>query len=608
MPDLTISTLERARTDVATLRKGLGDLALLLDEQTRALLLLRDAATSAAALKRALAETEPTAAHTAQIMPLVAELKNFLDRLQASLDAQSKDQEQLRALFDVSRAVNSTLDLADVLNITMDAIIQVTRAERGFVMLRNEATGELEFQAARDLDRATIASPGFEVSRSVIRRVALEGKPVIATDAQSDPRFATQESVMILNLRSVLCVPMILKGQVTGVVYVDNRMRRGAFSEQDKNFLSAFADQAAVAIENARLFESVRLKMQEIATLKNFQDNIFRSIASGVIATDLTDRITAFNRAAEVILATPAEQTLGKDYVQALPFVSTTPLPDWVARVKSEKERIIAAEIDAHHPERGDVNLSVSVSSLTNAAAQPLGVAIVVDDLTEKRRLEAVRQMFRRYVAPVVVDRLPANPDELRLGGQRQEITILFADLRGFTACAEKLAPEQLVEVLNQYLTLAADAILAQEGTLDKFMGDAVMGLFNAPLPQPDHALRAVRAALKMCAGLAALHQRLPEALRLSFGIGIHTGEAVVGNIGTDQQMNFTAIGDAANLAKRLQENAAGGQILLSVAAYARVSSHVRAKELAALRVKGREQVEQVWELDARGAFVSSPV
>jgi PAS domain S-box-containing protein len=390
----------------------------------------------------------------------------------------------------------------------------------------------------------------------------------------------------------------MMKDRVIGVVYVDNRLRAGLFQPEDVNALRAFANQAAIAIENARLFESARQKMNEIGELKTFQDNIFASIASGVIATDLADRITAFNRAAETIFGIPAAQSVGHLYHEALAPLADTRLARLVEEVKHTGKRHVAAEIESDLPTRGAVNLSFNVSSLKDANGNPEGVAIVVDDLTEQRRLEATRAMFRRYVAPAVVDRLPANPDQLKLGGQRQEITILFADIRGFTHFSESLLPEELVEILNQYLAVAADAILKHEGTLDKFMGDAVMAIFNAPLPQVDHALRAARAALKMRAAVTQLHKRLPQALRLNYGIGIHTGDAVVGNVGTQQQMNFTAIGDAVNLAKRLQENAAGGQIILSAPAYAQVRNEVNATRLPPLKVRGREQVEEVWELE----------
>jgi class 3 adenylate cyclase len=224
-------------------------------------------------------------------------------------------------------------------------------------------------------------------------------------------------------------------------------------------------------------------------------------------------------------------------------------------------------------------------------------VAIVVDDVTETKRLRAIQDMFRRYLSPAVVDRLPSDPAQLRLGGHRQEVSILFADIRGFTSFSEKLPPEEVMDTLNRYLSMAAEAILAYEGTLDKFMGDAVMAIFNAPLPQEDHVLRAVKAAVAMQQAIADYHRQLGEKRGLSFGVGINVGQVVVGNIGTTARMDYTAIGDAVNLAKRLQENVGGGRILLSQSTHERVKDYVRVKVLPPVKVRGRVEPEPVYEL-----------
>jgi len=565
---LTVSTIERARSNIAGLRQGLHDLA-------------QWCATS---------QTDAT------LRERVTQLGEFLERLNAELEQQEQERARLEGLFAVSHTVNSTLDVDQVLNRAMDVVIQVTGAERGFLMLFDTA-GKLEFQVARNLDRSTITSPAFQVSRSIVERAARTGQPVVTTDALNDPRFSDEESVVSLALRSILCIPLQAKDRVIGAVYVDNRLHAGTFKPDDLSTLRAFANQAAIAIENAQLFERVQQKMREIAELKTLQDNIFASIASGVIATDLYDRITAFNRAAETMFDVSAHASLGRVYSETLCALRDTLLPSLVEQVKQANAPLLETEIAANHPVRGALNLSFSVSALKDATGNPQGVTIVVDDVTEQRRLEATRDMFRRYVAPAVVDRLPNNPDQLKLGGQRQTITILFADIRGFTRFSEPLPPEELVDVLNEYLAVAADTILKQEGTLDKFMGDAVMAIFNAPLPQADHALRAARAALAMCETVTLLHTRLPAKLRLQFGIGIHTGDAVIGNVGTQQQMNFTAIGDAVNVAKRLQENAKGGQIIVSKQTFSQIHGELRARKLAALRVKGRTAPVEAWRL-----------
>jgi class 3 adenylate cyclase/DNA-binding response OmpR family regulator len=236
------------------------------------------------------------------------------------------------------------------------------------------------------------------------------------------------------------------------------------------------------------------------------------------------------------------------------------------------------------------------LSILANQAAVAMVKTRFFEDQAriKEQEKQAIHNLFGRYVNPAVVDRLVHGVENLALGGKRQEISVLFADIRGFTSFGEYITPERLVEVLNEYFGLAVDAILSQEGTLDKFMGDAVMALFNAPLPQDDHPLRAVRTALAIQAAMFNYSARIAG---LSFGIGLHLGQAVVGNIGTAQQMNYTAIGDTVNLTKRLQEYADGGQIILSQAMYEAVRDHVTVEDLGPLLVKGRTAAVHTYRL-----------
>jgi class 3 adenylate cyclase len=210
------------------------------------------------------------------------------------------------------------------------------------------------------------------------------------------------------------------------------------------------------------------------------------------------------------------------------------------------------------------------------------------EERVTRRGLEAQRRLFEQMVSPAIIDSL--TTDGLRLGGKRTEITVLFADLRGFTRVGEHTEPEELVSMLNRYLTAAADAILGQGGTIDKFLGDAVMAWFNAPLSQPDHTWRAVRAALDLHHAAEVAHQDLPVEHRLSFSVGLHVGPAVLGLIGTERRMEYTAIGQTVNAAKRLEEHAPPGQILMSADLYARVAPHVDARPVKPIVIKGRDQ------------------
>jgi class 3 adenylate cyclase len=214
----------------------------------------------------------------------------------------------------------------------------------------------------------------------------------------------------------------------------------------------------------------------------------------------------------------------------------------------------------------------------------------------KERENMRIRGAFERYVAPSVVDRVLRDTREMQIGGHRREISILFADIRGYTTFSERANPERVVELLNEYFTLATDIVFAREGTLDKFLGDAVMAFFNAPEDQSDHPYRAIDAALALQAAVTQLNAREGRE-GLQFSIGVNLGEAVVGNIGTPRAMNYTAIGDAVNLAKRLQERAEPGQILVEQHVIERLGDLVQAKRLGEMQVKGRSEPAIVYEL-----------
>ncbi|RPI34384.1 MAG: adenylate/guanylate cyclase domain-containing protein [Chloroflexota bacterium] len=526
----------------------------------------------------------------------LAQLSGSLQRLSRQIKHKEEERRNLQALADIGQVVNSSLELSDVLRIVMDTIVRLTGAERGFLMLREGGNrqGELVTSIARNWEQESINANEFAISGTIINRVVNEGQPVLTTNAQEDPRFGGQESIIAYNLRSILCVPLKVKDEITGVIYADNRIRTGIFTESERDLLTAFANQAAVAIENARLFESVRSTLAEVTELKNLMDNVFASIASGVITADVEDKIVLCNRATESILGRRADDLIGSSVDNILPPVASD-LARFINSVRQNDQYLVGLEFNPVLPDRGLVALSLNLSPLKDAMQATQGVTIVLDDLTEKKRLEARSRLFGRMVSPAVIEQL--DPDKLQLGGKRTEITALFADVRGFTSFSETLDPVQLVSVLNRYLAAAADAVLDQQGTIDKFLGDAVMAWFNAPIPQADHTLRAVRAALGICDAIHGLHRDLSPEFHLSFGVGIHFGEAVLGLIGTELKIEYTAIGDSVNTAKRIQENAAGGQILISAEADAQVADRVEVRHVDASHAKGKRQPVQVYEV-----------
>ena len=534
-----------------------------------------------------------SAAQSSEIAEDLSHLTDILAQVSRLAARHEEEREDLLALANIGQVINSSLELDEVLRIVMDTIVRLTGAERGFLMVRDNQ-GNLAIRVARNLEQETLEDSEFAFSRTVVNQVIAECQPVLTTNAQRDPRFDKQESVIALNLRSILCVPLKVKEELTGVIYADNRMRIGLFTETDLKILTAFANQAAVAIENARLFESVRRTLADVSELKNLMGDVFASIASGVITVDLEDRITLCNHAAEKILKREGADMAGHKITEIL-SLEDYQFSRYLALVRETGRQIVGLELYPTLDERGSLTLSFNLSPLKDADQNTRGVAIVLEDLTENKRLEAQRRLFERMVSPAVIDQL--NPDELQLGGRRTQITTLFADIRGFTGFSEKHEPELLVSVLNRYLGAAIEAILAQEGTIDKFIGDAIMAFFNAPMPQSEHMLRAVCAALGIKNAIYALHKELPAEFNLSFGIGIHSGEAVLGLVGTEKRLDYTAIGDSVNTAKRIQENAAAGQILISAPVYQQLACQIEARQVNPIYAKGKTQPVPVYEV-----------
>ncbi len=211
--------------------------------------------------------------------------------------------------------------------------------------------------------------------------------------------------------------------------------------------------------------------------------------------------------------------------------------------------------------------------------------------LTEGRKRRAIRKAFGQYLSPEVVTEIAKDPENVRLGGEENIVTIFFSDIANFTTTAETMSPSELVALLNRYLTEVSSIIVGHEGTLDKYIGDAVMAFWGAPLKLEDHAALAVLTALEVQEKLVAF----PE---LPTRIGIHTGQAVVGNIGSDMRFNYTAIGDTVNLASRLEgvNKQFGTRIIISETTYARVGTAIEARQIGRVRVKGRAEPIAIYE------------
>jgi adenylate cyclase len=231
--------------------------------------------------------------------------------------------------------------------------------------------------------------------------------------------------------------------------------------------------------------------------------------------------------------------------------------------------------------------------------------------LTEERGKKELRQTFAKYVSPAIVEELLSDPKNIELGGRKTNLTVFFSDVRGFTTISEKLDPRALSDLLNSYLTPMTELVFKNRGTLDKYMGDAVMAFFGAPIPYQDHAKYACRCALQSVKKLFELQEEYEKRGLpiIDIGIGLNTGEVSVGNMGSQTVRSYTVMGDAVNLASRLEgiNKTYGTRIIISEFTYNQVKDDFICREVDWVRVKGKALPVKIYELIAEGKIQQQP-
>jgi PAS domain S-box-containing protein len=352
---------------------------------------------------------------------------------------------------------------------------------------------------------------------------------------------------------------------------------------------AVFREQQERLREYSQHLESQIIKVgEEFQTLQEFNESIIQSMTSGLMVADKeTHSILKVNRAMERLGGFSAAEVVGKTVEEVFADYHGLPIREFADEVERQgiitlrKHRLYTNDgREFHHYIKGQV--------FYNRRGDNQGVIVIIDDIS---KTELLRETFSRYLSPQVLEQVLGLKHRPALQSARRDLTVLFADIRNFTRFAEMHQPEEVVEVLNQYLDIMVEILFAYQGTLDKFLGDGLLAFFGTPLPQADHVCRAVQAALAIQRAVADLnrHHR-PGATTLDIGIGINSGEAIVGNIGSEKRMEYTVIGDMVNVAQRIQARARGGEILISDAMLPHVASLVTVYDTVEAQVKGRRQ------------------
>ena len=239
-----------------------------------------------------------------------------------------------------------------------------------------------------------------------------------------------------------------------------------------------------------------------------------------------------------------------------------------------------------------------SVHPLT-AMAIAFAANIAMKSIHESRQKQFITEQFGRYISPDLVKAIAESEQEIQLGGVKKEVSVVFLDIRGYTPLTEKMAPEEVVDFLNMMFDLITEKTLENKGTIDKFIGDAAMLIFNAPIDVPDHAFCAVKTGFDIQQGMKQVRREIYDkyGVEVNVGIGINTGEAVVGNIGSYLRVDYTAIGDHVNVAARIESVSEAGQILVSASTYERTKASFVYTNAGQFSLKGKSEEIILYEL-----------
>ncbi|MFC2174090.1 FHA domain-containing protein, partial [Acidobacteriota bacterium] len=438
--------------------------------------------------------------------------------------ASSEDTSSLQALSEISKALEEARDFKTVLVQIMDKAIAIMGAERGFLMLADPDTGDLRVHVARDCQGDIQGVEREAVSRSLMNKVVETRDPVILDDAQSE-EWGTR-SMLTHSIHAAICAPLMSRDVVSGVIYVDHRSRKHAFKKKDLAFFTTFAGQAKAAIDSSRVYWEL-------------VDSLFRASGDIILICSPDGRITQANRAARDFIGKTSEE------------IAACKLEDVVVPDDLDKagalldETLMRGVVSGQELQITGIDgrrLSIDISSfaLRDRLGNAIGLCLIGRDLSEIKglidkletandRLEMhnsfIRKMFGRYMSDEVVSKLLDSPDHIGMGGDKREVTLLMSDLRGFTSLAERLPPEQVVSILNNYLGTMVDIIYKHQGTINEFIGDAILVIFGAPIQRGDDALRAAACAVEMQLAMESVNEWNQKRgfSELEMGIAINT-------------------------------------------------------------------------------------
>jgi PAS domain S-box-containing protein len=518
----------------------------------------------------------------------------------------------------VTALSKSSLDLEDTLKRVMDQAKELMQADRSTLWLIDEDKDELWTKIPINGNLKEIRIPRTAGFAGIVAES--EEPLLIPFDVHDDPRAKTAiETDKKTGYRtcSMLCMPVFnADHKLIGVTQLVNKKRQGdfppyntrdwpwpqapeqwkaSFNHSDKVFMEAFNIQAGVALQNAKLFAKVKQQEQR-------QKDMLHSLTNGVISTDQKGNIVATNPSAKKLLGVSDADLAEGKCLRELINLEKGNFAKWFDVALSptdekDRQQYYPDQVLISEGEQQSINLSLNSMTDATDSTKVNGALVVMEDISSAKQ---VKNLMYRYMTPEVAEALLASGDT-GMGGTRKNVSVLFSDIRGYTTLTEKLQAEEVVVMLNKYFEVMVDVVFEYGGTLDKYIGDALMAVFGSPAPLADHAWCAMQTAVQMREKLIEFNEKRVAngELKISIGMGIHSDEVVSGNIGSSKRMELTSIGDGVNLASRLEgaSKQYGTDLIISDNTYKEYKERLYVRELDFITVKGKSEPVIVYEL-----------
>lgn len=507
---------------------------------------------------------------------------------------------QLSQVNRLSVAITAQLDAPQNLQLAADAVAKIFDVPQAGLLLFGDADQHGNVLVALhgertlyddDLTRLIFSYPDAQLLVYRLR------EPLLIRGLRTRPELVMAWRFLeARGIEDVLVVPLMAGQRSLGVLCIDATGREG-FDRADLELATTVSSLIVQVIENARLY---RVVADERSTL----NAVLSGAADPILLIGPDRELLLANRAAEDHLQLSLESHHGKQLDMLLNGSGRSALSLLLPLLDNARHNNGATEIDL--PE--ETTFSVSIAPVQSADNQPLGQVAVLRDISALKRLdrqerERVRSVFRRYVSPQVAEQLLSAGGEFGDPSER-DVVVLFADLRGFTTLTERIDPRVLVErILNRYFTAMTEVLYAHDGTIDKFLGDGIIGVFGSPIAHPDDPQRALTAAVNMQQAFRRLSDewRAELDLDIGMGIGVSYGSAVIGNIGSEQRQDYTLIGDVVNTANRLSGVAGAGQIIVSYHLYDALPADINLpwtlRPLGHVELKGKQEPHLIYEV-----------